>query len=149
MGIARYTAFSITLFVESLVSIACMAIILPRYGLPAAVGALAIVMTISRCLVLSRLFAREFDLSQAHYLWAIFHRPLLLMGISIGGLWACREFVIPGKTLFQLISIGVVFALLYAAIGFRFVVEPEHRQFVLTKVVARWNRFRARDAAGA
>jgi hypothetical protein len=71
------------------------------------------------------------------------------MGISIGSLYACREFVIPGKTLLQLIPTGIVFALLYAAIGFRFVVEPEHRQFVLTKAASRWNRFRARDAAGA
>ena len=149
MGIARYTAFSITLFVESLVSIACMAVILPRYGLAAAVGALAIVMVISRCLVLSRIFAREFNLSQANYLWKIFHRPLLLMGCSVGALWACREFVAPGRTWFQLISTGVVFASLYALLAFRFVVEREHRQFVLDKALARWTRFRARDAAGA
>ena len=137
MGIARYTSFSLTQFVESLVSIACMAIILPRYGLVAAVAGLAIIMVISRCLVLSRIFAREFKLSQVRYLWAIFHRPLLLMGISIGALYACREFVIPGKTWLQLIPTGIVFALLYAATGFRFVVEPEHRQFVLAKVASR------------
>jgi O-antigen/teichoic acid export membrane protein len=149
MGIARYTSFSITLFVESLVSIACMAFFLPRYGLAAGVASIAVLMVISRCLVLSRIFAREFNLSQVRYLWSIFHRPLLLMVCSIGALWACREFVLPGRTLFQLISIGVVFALVYAAFGFRFVATPEHRQFVITKALARWDHLRARAAARA
>ena len=149
MGIARYTAFSITLFCESLVSIACMAVILPRYGLAAAVAAIAAVMVISRCLILSRLFAREFGLSQAAFLWSIFRRPMVLMGFSIGALWLCREFVAPGRTWFQLISTGVLFALVYAMLAFRFVLDPEHRDFVVTKGRAWWNRFRARSAAGA
>jgi O-antigen/teichoic acid export membrane protein len=149
MGIARYTSFSITLFVESLVSIACMSFFLPRYGLAAAVASLAVLMAISRCLILSRIFAREFNLSQLHYLWSIFHRPLLLLAGSVGSLWACREFFLPGKTLFQLIAVGVVFALVYAALAFRFVIEPEHRQFVLAKARARWRHLRTRDAARA
>jgi len=149
MGIARYTAFSITLFVESLASIACMAFFLPHYGLAAAVASIAGVMAISRCLILSWLFAREFKLSQAHYLWSIFDRPMLLIGCSVAGLWAFREFVLPGRNLLQLISIGLLFALLYAAVAFWFVVRPEHRHFVLDKAMVRWNRLRTRDAARA
>jgi O-antigen/teichoic acid export membrane protein len=149
MGIARYTAFSITIFLESIASIACMAFLLPRYGLAASVASLSAVMAISRCLVLSRIFAREFSLSQVHYLWSIVRRPLLLIGCSVGGLLVLREFIVPGKTLFQLISIGVVFALLYATFAFRFVVEREHRQFVLAKALVRWNRLCSRRAAQA
>jgi O-antigen/teichoic acid export membrane protein len=142
MGIARYTSFSITLFIESLVAVACMAIILPRYGLAPGVAALAVLMAISRGFVLSRIFANEFNLSQWHYLWSIFHRPMLLLGVSVASLWALREFVIPGKTLFQLIAIGITFSLMYALVAFQFVVSPEHRRFVLEKAGARLKRFR-------
>ena len=106
MGIARYTAFSLTLFGESIVSIGCMAVILPRYGLPAAVGALAVTMAASRFVILSYLFTREFELSQLEFLWSIFRGPGLLMGCSVGALWLCREYLVPGRTWFQLISIG-------------------------------------------
>ncbi len=149
MGIARYTSYSITLFIESLVALACMAFILPRYGLPAAVAGLAILMAISRCLILSKIFAREFNLSQVHYLWRIFQGPALLIGPSIAALWACREFVVPGKNMFQLIAVGIIFASIYALLAFRFVLNGEHRQIVLAKVTARWKRLRARDAAEA
>jgi O-antigen/teichoic acid export membrane protein len=149
MGIARYTAFSLTLFGESVFSIVCMAVILPRYGLASAVAAIAVTMVISRCLILSGLFAREFGISQAEFLWSVFWRPGLLMSCSIGALWLCREFVAPGRTWLQLIATGASFALVYALLGFRFVIAAEHRDFVLAKALAQWTRFRARATAGA
>jgi hypothetical protein len=106
-------------------------------------------MVISRCLILSYLFAREFQLSQVEFLWSIFRRPGLLIAASASGLWLCRNFVAPGRTWFQLISIGVLFALLYAALAFRFVIAPEHQDYVLERLRYPFERFRARLAGQA
>jgi O-antigen/teichoic acid export membrane protein len=149
MGIARYTAFSLTIFGESIVSIGCMAVILPRFGLPAAVGALAVTMAISRFVILSYLFTREFKLSQLEFLWSIFCRPGLLMGGSVGALWLCREYLVPGRTWFELISVGLLLALVYVPLAFQFVLDKEHQDFILLKVRSKWDSFRARSTAGA
>jgi O-antigen/teichoic acid export membrane protein len=147
MGIARYGGYSITLFSEALLAIAAVAFILPRYGLVASAAAISAGMVIARCLILSRLFSREFGLSQTRFLGTVFWRPMVLITSSVSGLWLCREFVAPGNTWPQLIFTGVVFALLYALLAFHFVVAGEHRDFLVRKLRAQWCRFRAQLAA--
>ena len=147
MGIARYGGYSITLFSEALVGIAAVAFLLPRYGLVASAAAISAGMVIARCLILSKLFSREFGLSQPRFLFTVYARPTVLMASSVAALWLCREFVTPGKTWFQLISTGVLYGLVYALLAFRFVVDAEHRHFVISKVRTRWDRYRAQPAA--
>jgi hypothetical protein len=95
---------------------------------------------VSRWFVLSRIFSREFGISQARYLWDIFHRPTILITGSVLALYACRGFVASGTNLYQLAAIGLIFAPVYIAAVFVFVLDKEHQAWVLTRVRTRWDR---------
>jgi O-antigen/teichoic acid export membrane protein len=140
MGVARYGRYATTLLAEAVMSVILMIILLPRFGLAAATAGIATSMVISRCLVLSKLFCTEFGVSQSGYLANIFTRPLLLVGISVGALSLCQEYLWPGVTWSQLIAVGVIFAAVYALAAGYFVVSAEHRQWALSKASAWWER---------
>lgn len=146
MGIGRYTRFSVTLFVEALAVIAGSALVLPRFGLTGAAAVYCACMIVSRCLILSRLFAREFELSQVHFLRDVFAGPLLLMGGSVAALWVCRQWFIAGRSWGELLEVGFPYALVYTALAFWRIVAPEHRSFVWGKAVALWRQ--PREALG-
>jgi len=141
MGIGRYNAFSVTQLVESVVVVAGAAAALKFFGLTGAVVVISTGLIVSRCGVLSYLFAREFEVSQRGFLLDVFTRPLLLITASIGALLACRQWLIPGRSWSQLFEVGIPFAAIYAALAFWLVVEPGHRELVLEKIQI-WRRER-------
>ena len=144
MGIAVYTRYATTLLIEALSAVAAVAVILPVFGLPAAVAAVAVLIVIARCLVLSYLFCKHFGISQSGYLARIFTAPLMLIGGSIGGMLALRYWAGPADSWIRLIGIGVVFCAVYIAAAGSFIVSAEHRNWFLSRTAAAWMRFRTR-----
>jgi O-antigen/teichoic acid export membrane protein len=143
MGIGRYTAFSFTLFVESVVVVAGVALTLPRFGLIGAASVVSACMIVSRTLVLSRLFAKEFELNQSAFLRDVFGRPLSLMAASIAALWICREWLLPGRGWVELIAAGLLYSTLYVAVAFWLVVKLEDRRYLLLKASQFWAKSRS------
>jgi len=143
LGVARYTRYSTALLIEALVAVAAMVVLLPLFGLPAGVAAVAGLIAVTRGGVLSYLFCAHFGISQGAYLARIFGAPLLLMSISIGGMLACRQWFGPGDTWTRLLLSGAVYSTLYCLIAFRYVVSPAHRSWFLSRANRRWTRVRA------
>jgi O-antigen/teichoic acid export membrane protein len=145
MSIGRYTAFSLTLFAESVVVVGGVALAVPRFGLVGAAAVFSAAMIVSRTLVLSRLFAREFAVRQWVFLRAVYTRPLMLIAASITWLWASREWLLPGRSWRELIGVGLVHGMVYVPLALWLVVEPEHRQYLWLKAAGFLRRSPALD----
>jgi O-antigen/teichoic acid export membrane protein len=141
MGIAHYARYSYTLLIEAIAAIVLTAILLPTLGLIASVAGIAILMILARCIVLSYLFCQKFEISQVRYLADIFVKPMLLIGSCIAALVAFRM-IWHGDSWIHLIAAGAVFAPVYCALAFFFVVDPTHRLWALSQVRSRWARLR-------
>jgi O-antigen/teichoic acid export membrane protein len=133
MGIGRYTAFSVTLFVESILVLAGAALTLPVWGLTGAAIVYSACMVVSRCVILSYLFTRQFEISQVRFLWQVYWRPLLLMTATAGFLYVCRVALIPGRNWTELIAAGLAAGAVYGVGAWWLVVERDHRELVLAK----------------
>jgi O-antigen/teichoic acid export membrane protein len=138
MSIGRYTAFSVTLFVESVAVVGGVALTVPSFGLTGAAAVFSVCMIASRSIMLSRLFAREFGVRQLTFLWDVFAWPLTLIAGSIAMLWASREWVLPGGSWPELAAAGLLHAAVYGALALWLVVEPEHRQYLRLKASEFW-----------
>jgi O-antigen/teichoic acid export membrane protein len=134
MGIGRYRTYSLALLVESLAGVGLMSFLVPRFGLAGGVAGMCALLAVTRCLILSRLFAAEFEIGQLRYLWDIFHRPVALMVTGSVLLLLCRRFLWSGETLASLIRTVAAFAVWYVAGAFFFVVEKEQRQWVVARM---------------
>jgi O-antigen/teichoic acid export membrane protein len=139
MGIGRYTAYSLTLLTESIFVVAGAALVLPFYGLTGAVILISASMIVSRCAVLSYLFAREMGIGQGRLLWDVFARPLLLIGASVAALRLCRTWI-PGRGWKELLEVGFPFAALYLAFAWWLVIDAPHRDLLVRKLGEMWNR---------
>lgn len=139
MGIGRYTGFSISIFIESVVDVACAALVLPFFGLTGAVFVVNLAMIVSRCGVLSYLFAKEMQISQAAFLRDVFLRPLLLIVFSVALLFFTRQFI-PGRGWKELLEVGFAFAAFYIVAAWWLVVESSHRDFLAQKLIEAWRR---------
>ncbi|HYU77781.1 MAG TPA: oligosaccharide flippase family protein [Vicinamibacterales bacterium] len=138
MSTGRYTAFSLTLLGESLLVVAGVALVMPSLGLAGAAAVFSVCMIVSRAVVLSRLFAKEYELSQLDYVAAIYARPLALIIASTIALLLCREGLLAGSNWAELIAAGLLHLTIYVAAGFWLVIEPEHRKYL----IERWSFWR-------
>ena len=134
MGIARYQRYSLSFFGEALIVLGGTAFLLPRYGLMGVAVALAVGMTVNRSLNLSWIFQSEFRVSWLGMMVSIYTMPLALAAVSVLGLMMLRETVLPGTHLWELMVAGMLNTALLAVAAFWAVLEPEHRQFVVTQV---------------
>jgi len=148
MGVAHYTRYSVALLVEAVAAVAAMAVLLPLFGLPAGVAAVASLIAINRCGVLSYFFCAHFEISQSAYLARIFGGPLVLIAGSIGAMLWWRQWFGPADAWIRLVLSGAVFAVLYCLAAFRFVVSPEHRSWFRSRAGATLNRIWMRFSAG-
>ena len=94
-------------------------------------------MIVSRFVILSYLFAKEFGISQVHFVASVFARPLALIAFSSAALLVCRQ-VWPGGGWLQLVLVGFPFAIAYVALALWVVVQRDHRRFIFEKIADRW-----------
>jgi len=105
------------------------------------VAAVAGLVALNRCGLLSYIFCAHFGISQGAYLARIFSAPLLLMAVSIGGMLAWRHWFGMADSWTRLLLTGAVYSTLYCLIAFRFVVSPKHRAWFLSRAGATWARY--------
>ena len=133
MGVAHYTRYSTALLIEAIGAVALMALLLPVFGLAAGVAAVAALIAVTRCGLLSYFFCTHFEISQSRYLAGIFAGPLLLISASIGGMLAWRQWFGPADSWTRLALSGLVFSVLYGLLAFRCMVTPAHRSWFLSR----------------
>jgi len=141
MGIGRYGEYSASLMVEAIITVLGFGLVLPFYGLPAAVAISSTMMFLNRCVNLSRIFAKEFEVNQVNFLWRIYRMPIALALLDVTGLWAIKRSLLPGRIWRELIAVGVAHGVMYCAAGFWLVLEPDHRRLILEKLQERWRAF--------
>jgi hypothetical protein len=141
MGIGRYGEYSASLMVEAIITVLGFGLVLPLYGLPAAVAISSTMMFLNRCVNLSRIFAKEFKVNQVNFLWRIYRMPIALALLDVTGLWAIKRSLLPGRNWRELIVVGVAHGVTYCVAGFWLVLEPDHRALILEKLLERWRQF--------
>src|SRR5262249_18343214 len=97
----------------------------------------SVLIFLNRCVNLSRIFAKEFEIAQGPFLWRVYRQPMALALLNITYLWTIRKFLVPVRTWPELIAVGVAHGVMYCGVGFWLVVKPEHRALVLEKVQER------------
>jgi hypothetical protein len=138
MGIGRYGEYSTSLMVEAVITVVGFGLVLPFFGLPAAVAVSSAMMFLNRCVNLSRIFAKEFQINQIAFLWRIYRMPMALALFDIAGLWAIKKSLLPGRNLRELVAVGMIHAVIYCAAGFWLVLGQDHRALILEKMQERW-----------
>jgi len=141
MGIGRYSEYSASLMIEAILTVASFAVLLPRYGLAAAVAAFSIMISLNRCVNLSRIFTKEFQIPQIPFLWRVYRTPMTLGVLDMAGLYIIRHSWIPGRSWAELIAVGVVNTLVFGAAAFWLVLEPDHRELMLRKIAERFRAY--------
>jgi O-antigen/teichoic acid export membrane protein len=144
MGIGRYGEYSGSLMAEAIVTVLGFGLVLPRYGLPAAVAVSSGMIFLNRCVNLSRIFTKEFKIDQMAFLWRIYWRPMTLGLLQAAGLWIIKSTFLPGRNLREVIAVGVAHTVIYCGAAFWLVLEKEHRALILQKLEEKWRLFNAR-----
>jgi O-antigen/teichoic acid export membrane protein len=131
MGVARYQRYSLSFFLETALVLGGAMFLFPRYGLLGVAMAVSAGMAANRSLNLSWIFRDEFRVSWWRMMVSIHAVPLALGAVSVLGLTALRETLLPGTHLWELIAAGALNALFLAAMSLVAVLEPEHREMVV------------------
>jgi O-antigen/teichoic acid export membrane protein len=133
-GMAKHGSFAISVIIESFLSLAGMALALPRYGIFGAACVSAGLTIVNRGLITPLIVCRNLDYSYLKYMRYIYARPLACVAPVIAlGAWM-RSFWLPGQTIVQLIAAAGLVIPLGLILEFAVCVEREHRTLLLTKV---------------
>jgi O-antigen/teichoic acid export membrane protein len=141
MGIGRYGEYSASLMVEAIITVLGFGFALPIYGLPGAVAVSSIMIFLNRCVNLSRIFAKEFQIDQMSYLWRIYRMPMAVALVDVAALWVLRKGLLPGRNWPELITVGAAHAAFFGGAAFLLVLGPSHRTLVLGKLGDKWRGF--------
>ena len=141
MGVGWYGEYSGSLMVEAVLTVAGFALVLPHYGLIGGVAVSTLLIFTNRCVNLSRIFAKKFEIKLVPFLWRIYRVPLCLAVVDGAALWVVRRTWLPGTSLRQLIEVGFVNSIVFAAVAFWLVLEPDHREIVVAQMDQKLRRF--------
>jgi O-antigen/teichoic acid export membrane protein len=141
MGIGRYGEYSASLLAEAILTLLGWVIVLPRFGLAAGVAVSSAMFFLNRCVNLSRIFAKEFQVDQVAFLWRVYRMPMALGLLEVAGLWAMQSSVLPGRNWRELIAVGIAHSVTYCAAAFWLVLGHDHRALVLERVQQKWREF--------
>src|SRR5262249_43003641 len=141
MGIARYGEYSASLMIEALTTIAAFAVVLPLYGLKYAIAICSIMIALNRCVNLSRIFTKEFQLAQIPFLWRVYWLPLVFGAADLAILWSIKRAWIPGENVRELVAIGLGNAMFLGVASFFFMLEPYHRSLLIENLRGRYRAY--------
>jgi O-antigen/teichoic acid export membrane protein len=137
MGIAKYGEYSASLMVEAILTVLGFGLMLPHYGLAGGVAVSSLMIFCNRCLNLSRIFAKQFEIPLLPFLSRVYFTPIVLAIVDIGLLFAVRNAWIPGRSWRELFEVGAVNSILWIVASFWLIVDPEHRELFLAQITAR------------
>ncbi len=136
-SLRKHDLYARALIVESLLQLAGLFVLMPRYGLPGAAWAIAVPMTLVRGVYVAWPISRALDYSPLVYLASIFAAPLST-AIPVGvAAYFMRMYSLPGDSWLQLFGAAALIGLLYFALAFFTCVDREHRQRLLAEVKQR------------
>jgi O-antigen/teichoic acid export membrane protein len=133
IGQGKHGAYARSFVVEVVCSIVGLFVFIPRYGAFGAACVVAVALMVNRCIYLAILMCRVNGLSIREYLDAIYTRPLL-SAVPCVVLAMTLRVVLPGRTWFELIAAASLIAVLYFAVAFFVVLDPESRQQLLRRI---------------
>ncbi len=145
-GVNRHGGYARGLVVESVLYIAALAWVIPRYGIWGAAWTSAILMLAVRGLYTPWLVARALDFSFFSYMSGIYVRPLLV-GVPVLALAKLlKQTILPGRNLMELILAGGICATAYLVIAAFACIAPNHRVLIFSRIPIIGARFAAARA---
>ena len=148
MGLGRHRQYVRCLLAESILTVAGIAIMLPRYGLAGAAWVITCLMTLNRTIVVCFLLSRELKINPLTYALQIYTRPGILAAGMVAFFWAMKRGGLRGGTWLELIGVGGIAGLVYVGLAVFVVFTPYHREQILRKLLEAV-RLRSKDAASA
>jgi O-antigen/teichoic acid export membrane protein len=130
-GMAKHQLFSWALLVESVIALVFVYHFAQRGDLVSAATTSASLMAINRGLLTPWLLCRHLRYPVIRYITETVGRPLSLGVVATAMLWLCRETWLPGTTLLQLASAGIMGSILFLFMACRYCLLAEHRVRVL------------------
>lgn len=147
MGIARYETYSLSLLAEAVLILGSCLIAFPSFGLAGGAAAFSAWIVLNRCVNLSRIFCREFQLSWPRFLGRIYPRPLAVATASIAALHLWKR-VLPGNSWAELFALWTLHCLAYGAATGVLVLWPDHRALLVEKAASWRQRLMVRASGG-
>ncbi|HSP69234.1 MAG TPA: oligosaccharide flippase family protein [Bryobacteraceae bacterium] len=129
-GMAKHSIYSRALIAESLLSLAVIAVVLPRYGILGAAWTACTAGILNRGLFTSYLLCRNLDLGWLTFMRSIYVLPLL-MGVPTAALgYLMRVYGVTGRNWFELLAVLALLSLQYYSTYLFAGVEKEHRLMI-------------------
>jgi O-antigen/teichoic acid export membrane protein len=128
--------------VEAILSVAALWYAIPRYGILSAAYITAVLMIVSRGIVVPYVLSRYLEVGFGKYLWGIYGRALMIATPISIAIWLVNHAIGEPKSWAVVLGGGAAMAACYYPLVFFRGLEPEHRGMVLT-----WARARLRGPA--
>jgi O-antigen/teichoic acid export membrane protein len=136
-GLGRHQTYVRFMLGESLLVVAGLFLILPRYGLEGAAWVLSTLMAVDRGILVAVIFCREIKINPLVYMAEIYTRPVALGALMTLVLWLLRSSWLPGDTWLQVGGALAIAGSLYAGLAASLVLTPKHREHLLRTVTLR------------
>jgi O-antigen/teichoic acid export membrane protein len=137
-GLGRHQTYVRFMLGESLLVVAGLFVILPRYGLAGAAWLLATLMALDRGVLVAVFLCREIKINPLVYMAQIYIRPVALGALMTLVLWLLRSSWLPGDTWLQVGAALAIAGSLYAGLAAGLVLTPKHREYLLRTITLRW-----------
>ena len=136
-GLGRHQTYVRFMLGESLLVVAGLFVILPRYGLAGAAWLLATLMALDRGVLVAVFLCRELKINPLVYMAQIYIRPVALGALMTLVLWLLRSSWLPGDTWLQVGAALGIAGSLYAGLAAGLVLTPKHREHLLRTITLR------------
>jgi O-antigen/teichoic acid export membrane protein len=129
-GLAKHAALARAVLVEAILSVAGLCYVLPRYGIMGAAYLTAVLMIVSRGIVVPYAVSRYLEVGYGTYLWGIYGRALIIgTPVSIVT-WLVNRAIGEPASWAVVLGGGTAMAACYYALVFFRGIEPGHRAMV-------------------
>lgn len=136
-GLGRHQVFARGLLAESIVVLAGLIFVLPRYGIIGGAYVISLCMIANRGLFAPWLVSREMRLSFPWFMHSIYARPVITaLPVALLAM-ALRISILPGKTWFQLLEVSSLLTTLYFALALFICLPASHRSRLASMVAQR------------
>jgi hypothetical protein len=130
-GLARNQQYARGVLAESLLGIAAMLFVIPRYGIVGAATAVTALMVLNRGVYTSWLTARVVSLPFSSYVASVYLRPFAAAVPAFILLWWLRASLIPGTHWLGVVEAAIISGTAYYPIAWFLCVAPQDRQMAL------------------
>jgi len=136
-SLRKHDLYARALIVESLMQLAGLFLLMPRYGLSGAAWAIAAPMTLVRGIYVAWPLSRALNYSPLAYLASVFAAPLST-AVPVGVVaYFMKMYILPGNSWFELFGAAALISLTYAVLAFFTCVDREHRDRLLAELKLR------------